>query len=30
MGLSGQKIVQRAGVDLGLVLGQWTRADGGP
>ena len=30
MGLSGQKIVQWAGVDLRLVLGQWARADSGP
>lgn len=30
VGLSGQKIVQWAGVDLRLVLGQRTRADGGP
>ena len=30
VGLSGQKIVQWAGVDLRLVLCQRTRADGGP
>jgi hypothetical protein len=30
VGLSGQEIVQWAGVDLRLVLGQWARADGGP
>lgn len=30
MGLSGQKIVQWAGMNLRLVLGQRTRADGGP
>jgi hypothetical protein len=30
VGLSGQEIVQWAGVDLRLILGQRTRADGGP